>query len=58
MHYLPGQNNIVANTLSRLDIEDNFDPVFQHEQLFGLDKDELEYELPKCLSSQYSTTKR
>jgi len=47
MHYLPGHNNIVADTLSRLDIEDNFDPVLQHEQLFGLEEDELSYELPK-----------
>jgi len=47
MYYLPGHNNIVADTLSRLDIEDNLDPVLQHEQLFGLEEDELEYELPK-----------
>jgi len=47
MHYLPGHDNIVADTLSRLDIEDNFDPVLQHEQLFGLEEDELSCELPK-----------
>jgi len=37
----------VADTLSCLDIEDKFDPVKQHEQLFGLDNDEIDYELPK-----------
>jgi len=37
----------VADTLSRLDIEDNFDPEVQNEQLFGLDQDELFHELPK-----------
>jgi len=47
MQYIPGHKNIVADTLSRLDIEDAFDPVTQHEQLFGLAKDELDYELPK-----------
>jgi len=39
--------NIVAEILSRLDSEDNSDPVLQHEQHFGLDEGELEYELPK-----------
>jgi len=41
MKYIPGHTNLVADTLSRLEIEENFDPEVQNEELFGLDKDEL-----------------
>jgi len=45
--YIPGHKNIVADTLSHLDIDEDLDQIVQHEELFGLSKEELPYALPK-----------
>jgi len=44
--YIPGQKNIVADTLSRLDMTDTTYSVTQNEDLFALSADELPQELP------------
>jgi len=47
LKYIPGHKNIVADTLSHLEINDVFNPATSSDELFGLSKEELSFELPK-----------